>query len=156
MEKRPCVWGTVWTVPREGGYVVADEATGLLAGSIEGIWKRVFTKTPTSPDILGDIPIACFLLFCLVFFVCLFLATPTACGSSWDRDRTHTTAMTQGANSDNARSLTHCSTREFLFCLLLFTFGNNHTLSYWQPKRWIETLDSITVLLLNFGSTWWQ
>ena len=43
------------------------------------------------------------------FFFLIFLTTPMAHGSSWVRDPTCAIC------SDNARSLTHCATRELLY-----------------------------------------
>ena len=63
---------------------------------------------------------------CVLFYFifCPFLAAPTACRSSWARDRTHTTVASLHHSSGNSGSLTHCATREFLntFLLIFFTF----------------------------------
>ena len=47
---------------------------------------------------------------------------PTARGSSPARDQTRAIEATQDAVSENARSSTHCSTRELLQNLYLFLF----------------------------------
>ena len=60
-----------------------------------------------------------------IFFF-FFLAVPVVCGSSWARDQTHTTTLTPGHCSNNAGSLTCCTTRElpewFHFYEILFFF----------------------------------
>ena len=54
-------------------------------------------------------------------FLFYFLAVPMSCGSSWARDWTQATAVTQASN--NVGSLAHCAARTptalFFYCLLL-------------------------------------